>query len=80
MLSYIAAYRKVVDEPFMSFADFENIPGLLNIARQSDLIRNVVRMLFALRCRMYISHCGTKQLMLMYVGCFIMLLCQCWLY
>ena len=41
--TYIAAFRKINDDPFMSFQEFELLPGLHNIVYQYELYREVVR-------------------------------------
>jgi len=41
LVTYVAAYRKVNDDPFMSFEEFASLPGLKNIYSQYDLFRRV---------------------------------------
>jgi hypothetical protein len=47
IVTYVAAFRKVKDEPFMTFEEFEDLPGLMNIFDQYGLYRRVVRAVFA---------------------------------
>ena len=43
VVTYVAAYRKVQDAPFMSLEEFAALPGLRNIFGQYGLYRRVVR-------------------------------------
>lgn len=45
IVTYVAAFRKVTDEPFMSFQEFQELPGLINIFEQYGLYRRVVSLL-----------------------------------
>lgn len=45
IVTYVAAYRKVNDDSFMSFEEFQALPGLRSIFAQYGLYRRVVRCL-----------------------------------
>ena len=42
IITYLAAFRKVNDDPFMNFEEFETLPGLRNIIYQYGRYRRVV--------------------------------------
>lgn len=46
IIDYVAAFRKVKDEPFMTFEEFKELPGLNNIFDQYGLYRRVVGLEF----------------------------------
>jgi hypothetical protein len=52
IVTYLAAYRKVDNEPFMTLEEFSALPGLKNIVGQYGLYRRVVRRAFS-SCMIY---------------------------